>query len=163
MKAVYPGTFDPFTNGHLDVVRRAARIFDELVVAVAEDSGKNPLFSLEERVEMAREACAGIENVVVEGFSGLVVDFARRVGARCLVKGMRAVSDFEREMQMAMMNRSLAPEIDTVFLVTDARYAFLSSSLVKEVCSLGGDVSPYVPRCVLHRLVERLGQRRESS
>ncbi len=163
MKAVYPGTFDPFTNGHLDVVRRAARIFDQLVVAVAEDSGKNPLFSLEERVEMAREACADIENVVVEGFSGLVVDFARRVRARCLVKGMRAVSDFEREMQMAMMNRSLAPEIDTVFLVTDARYAFLSSSLVKEVCSLGGDVSPYVPRCVLERLVERIGQRRESS
>jgi pantetheine-phosphate adenylyltransferase len=156
IKAVYPGTFDPFTMGHLDVARRAARMFGELVVGVAEDSGKHPLFSLEERVEMVKEACADLENVSATGFDGLVVDLARASGATVIVKGLRAVSDFEREVQMALMNRHLAPRMDTVLVVTDTEYAFLSSSLVKEVCSMGGDVGEYVPPKVLPRLLDRL-------
>ncbi|MBC7288684.1 MAG: pantetheine-phosphate adenylyltransferase [Armatimonadetes bacterium] len=154
--AIYPGTFDPFTYGHLDVAERAARLFESLIIAVSSYSGKSPLFTVEERVEMAAEACAHLPNVRVEPFFGLVVDFARQKGARAIVKGLRAVSDFEREMQMALMNRSLAPEVDTLLLVTDYRYAFLSSSLIKEICSLGGDVSAYVPAPVLRRLEQKL-------
>ncbi len=153
---MYPGTFDPFTNGHLDIAERAAAVFDEIIIAVATDNRKNPLFSIEERVEMAREACRHLPNVCVEPYSGLTVDFALRAGVACLVKGIRAVTDFEYEMQMAMMNRSLSPGLDTVIMVTDARYAFLSSGLIKEVCSLGGDVSAYVPATVLPQLVARL-------
>jgi len=153
---VYPGTFDPFTNGHLDIAERAAAIFEELLVAVSADSGKQPMFSLDERVEMAREACGHLANVQVAPFDGLIVDFARSRGARALVKGLRTATDFEREMQMAMMNRSLAPGLDTLLLLADSRYAFLSSGLVREVCGLGGDVSAYVPESVLPRLVGRL-------
>ncbi len=159
--AIYPGTFDPFTRGHLDVAERAAKLFERVVVAVAAHSDKNPVFSVEERVEMAREACAHLRTVTVEPFYGLVVEFARQKGARAIVKGLRAISDFDREMQMALMNRSLAPEIDTVLLVTDSRYAFLSSSLVKEICALGGDVSEYVPAPVLRRLEQRLRNGRD--
>jgi pantetheine-phosphate adenylyltransferase len=155
-RALYPGTFDPFTNGHLDIAQRAAAIFDELVIGVASDSGKDTLFPLEERVEMVRDACRHLPTVRVESFQGLVVAFASSIGARVLVKGLRAVTDFEREMQMAMMNRSLAPDLDTVFLVADTMYTFLSSGLVKEVCMLGGDVSAYVPETVLPRIVARL-------
>ncbi|MCD6351572.1 MAG: pantetheine-phosphate adenylyltransferase [Armatimonadetes bacterium] len=160
-RAIYPGTFDPFTLGHLDIARRAGELFDELVVAVAADSGKQTLFSLDERVEMAAEACREVKNARVLPFDGLVVEFARQQGAIALVKGLRAVADFEREMQMAMMNRTLAPELDTLLLVADTRYAFLSSGLVKEVCTLGGDVSAYVPPSVLPRLVARLHPGRE--
>ncbi|MCX7598488.1 MAG: pantetheine-phosphate adenylyltransferase [Armatimonadetes bacterium] len=161
LRAVYPGTFDPFTMGHLDVARRAAAIFDELIVAVCADSGKQLLFDLSERVQMAAAACAGLENVIVEGFHGLVVDFARARGARVLVKGLRASSDFERERQQAMMNRQLAPDIETLVLLTDPAYAFLSSSLIKEVCGLGGDVSAYVPDVVLEPLLRRLRSGRD--
>ena len=154
--AIYPGTFDPFTKGHLDVAERAARLFERVIVAVAAHSDKKPVFSVDERVEMAREACAHLPTVTVEPFYGLVVEFAREKGARAIVKGLRAISDFDREVQMALMNRSLAPEVDTILLVTDSRYAFLSSSLVKEICALGGDVSAYVPAPVLRRLEERL-------
>jgi pantetheine-phosphate adenylyltransferase len=162
IRAVYAGTFDPFTMGHLDVARRAARMFSELVIGVSEDSGKRPLFTLEERVEMVAEACAELENVSAAGFSGLVVDFARAVGARVIVKGLRAVSDFEREVQMGLMNRRLEPEVDTVLIVTDTEYMFLSSSLVKEVCSLGGDIGGYVPPQVLPRLLDRLRRGRDT-
>ena len=162
-KAVYPGTFDPFTRGHLDIAERASKLFDELIVAVAASVDKRPIFSLQERVEMAQQACAHLPNVTVMPFEGLVVEFAREQGANVLVKGLRAVTDFEREMQMAMMNRSLAPELDTVLLVTDTKYAFLSAGLVKEVCRLGGDVSEYVPGAVLPRLIARLRPGRDNA
>jgi pantetheine-phosphate adenylyltransferase len=162
LRAIYPGTFDPFTLGHLDIARRAAAIFDELIVAVSADTSKALLFSLSERVEMAAAACADLANVTVEGFRGLVVDFARSRGARVLVKGLRGGSDFERERQQAMMNRQLAPELDTLVLLTDPAYAFLSSSLIKEVCALGGDVSGYVPAAVLPRLIGRLRSGRDT-
>lgn len=155
-RAVYPGTFDPFTNGHLDIAERAVAIFEELVIAVSADSGKQTAFSLEERVEMAREACAHLGRVQVAPFEGLIVEFARSRGAGVLVKGLRTATDFEREMQMAMMNRSLAPDLDTLLLPADSRYAFLSAGLVREVCGLGGNVSAYVPESVLPRLVGRL-------
>jgi pantetheine-phosphate adenylyltransferase len=143
--AVCPGTFDPITYGHIDVIARAAQLFDRVVVSVAVDSGKAPLFTVEERVELARGACRDLANVTVDHFDGLIVEHAKEHGAAALVKGLRVVSDFEREMQMSLMNRALAEEIPTVFLMTHADYAFLSSSLVKEVFGLGADVSAFVP------------------
>jgi len=150
--AVCPGSFDPVTEGHLDVIRRAAHLFGQVIVAVGADGGKQPLFSLEERMEMVRVACADLPNVEVDSFAGLVVEYARRRGAVALVKGLRAVSDFEREVQMALMNRKLADDIHTVFLVTHPDHAFLSSSLVKEVYALGGEVGDLVPEVVLEKL-----------
>ena len=156
--AICPGSFDPITEGHMDVIRRASRMFGRVFVAVAEDSGKVPMFSVAERVAMAREACRDLSNVVVESFDGLVVEYAKQQGAVALVKGLRAVSDFEREMQMAWMNRQLAPELYTVFLVPHPDYAFLSSSLVKEVASQGGEVSQFVPDAVYKRLQDKVGR-----
>lgn len=157
--AICPGSFDPLTAGHLDVIRRAAHLFGRVIVAIGADGGKQPLFSLEERVAMARLACADLPNVEVDSFRGLVVEYARQQGAVALVKGLRAVSDFEREVQMALMNRKLADELHTVFLVTHPDYAFLSSSLVKEVYSMGGDVSDLVPPAVLEQLRRKLSVR----
>ncbi len=142
----------------MDVVRRAAQMFGKLYVAVAQDTDKAPMFALAERVAMAREACAGLPNVEVDSFAGLVVEYAQQLGAVALVKGLRAVSDFEREMQMAWMNRHLAPEVYTVFLVPHPDFAFLSSSLVKEVAAAGGDVSKFVPAVVLARLHDKIAQ-----
>ncbi len=150
--ALCPGSFDPITEGHLDIIRRASKMFGKVIVAVSAEAGKQALFSIAERVEMATEACHSISNTEVDSFSGLVVEYARKRGAVALVKGLRAVSDFEREVQMALMNRRLAPEVYTVFLVTHPDYAFLSSSLVKEIASLGGDVEALVPASVLRRL-----------
>jgi len=155
--AVCPGSFDPITEGHMDVIRRASQMFGRVVVAVTEDYDKNPMFSLDERVAMARQACAELPNVEVDSFAGLVVEYARAQGAVALVKGLRAVSDFDREMQMAWMNRQLAADIYTVFLVPHPDYSFLSSSLVKEVASLGGDVSRFVPAPVQEKLRDRAG------
>ncbi|WP_457675375.1 pantetheine-phosphate adenylyltransferase [Thiolapillus sp.] len=155
--AVYPGTFDPITNGHTDLIARAARLFDRVVVAVAESPAKGTLFALEERVALARAVLAPMENVEVRGFTTLLVDFAREVGARVLVRGLRAVSDFEYEFQLASMNRRLAPEVETVFLTPDEQYGFISSSLVKEICRLGGDVSAFVHPRVAEALACRLG------
>lgn len=155
MKAIYPGTFDPITNGHLDVIERAAAIFSEVIVAVAVNPEKHPTFSMDERVAMIRESCQHLPNVEVTSFPGLLVDFAAQVGVRVVVKGLRAVSDFEFEFQMAQMNRKLNPGIETVFLTTASHYSFLSSSLVKEIARLGGDVSEFVPCGVLRRLSER--------
>lgn len=160
--AVCPGTFDPITYGHLDVIERAARLFDRVIVSISADSGKAPLFTMEERLALTRSACAELRNVEVDCFGGLVVEHARRHGACALVKGLRVVSDFEREMQMALMNRSLAEEIATVFLMSHADHAFLSSSLVKEVCALGGDVSHFVPSAVEEALRTKLRQSREA-
>ncbi|MDH7568067.1 MAG: pantetheine-phosphate adenylyltransferase [Armatimonadota bacterium] len=155
MKAIYPGTFDPVTNGHLDVIERAAAVFGEVVVAVAVNPDKSPTFSLEERVAMVRESCRHLPNVQVASIPGLLVDFAREIGAKVIVKGLRAVSDFEFEFQMAQANRKLNPEVETVFLTTASQYSFLSSSMVKQIAELGGDVSEFLPEPVQQRFRER--------
>jgi pantetheine-phosphate adenylyltransferase len=154
-RAVYPGSFDPPTMGHLDIIQRAARLFDELIVAVAVNSQKQSLFSLDERVQMLRECCGHLPNVRIASLEGLLARFAQQVGACAIVRGLRAVSDFEYEFQMATMNRQLAPEVDTCFLMTHQQYAFLSSSIVKEVARLGGAIETLVPPNVAHKLRER--------
>jgi pantetheine-phosphate adenylyltransferase len=155
LTALCPGTFDPVTNGHVDIVRRAAGLFDRVVIAVVENPSKEPLFENTERVEMLREAVADLENVEVDSFSGLLVDYARNRGIPVIVKGLRAVTDFDYELQMAQMNRQLA-EVETCFVPTSPKWSYLSSSLVKEVARFGGDVSSMVPDHVLGRLKERL-------
>ncbi|CUB07318.1 pantetheine-phosphate adenylyltransferase [Tepidiphilus thermophilus] len=152
---VYPGTFDPFTRGHEDLVRRASRIFDEIIVAVARSRNKNPLFGLEERVEIAREVLGRFPNVEVVGFDGLLIDFMRQRGARILLRGLRAVSDFEYEFQMAGMNRKLFPDIETVFLTPADEYMFISATMVREIARLGGDVRGFVHPVVAERLAHR--------
>jgi pantetheine-phosphate adenylyltransferase len=155
-RAIYPGSFDPITLGHVDVALRAARIFDELVLAVYEGSDKpGALFTVAERLAMAREALVGVDNVVVDSFSGLTVEYARAKGATTIVRGLRAVSDFEYEFKLAHMNEHLAPEIEVVCLMTSARYSFISSSLIREVASLGGDVDGLVPEHVREALLRR--------
>ena len=154
--ALCPGTFDPVTNGHLDIVERAAKLFDRVVVAVIENPSKEPLFSVEERVTMLKEAVAPIPGVEVDSFTGLLVEYARRKGTRIVVKGIRAVSDFDYELQMAQMNRELAG-LETCFVPTNPNWSYLSSSLVKEVARYGGDVTPLVPEHVRARIEERLG------
>jgi len=152
--AVYPGTFDPVTLGHLDIIERAARQFEQVVVAVSTNSSKAPLFSLEERIALVKEATAALDNIEVDSFDGLLVDYARRRGAHLIVKGLRVVSDFEYEMQMAQMNVRLGG-VETLFMVASPAYSFLSSSLVKEVARLGGDVEGLVPPEVVRKLRER--------
>jgi pantetheine-phosphate adenylyltransferase len=156
VKALYPGTFDPPTNGHVDLIQRGAKLFDHLTVAILVNPVKNPLFTVEERVEMLKEATAGIGDVSVATFEGMMVEFARRQGATAVLRGIRAISDYEHEFQMALMNRRLAPEIETVFLQPAGRYSFVSSRMVKEVFSFGGDVSGLVPPNVLKRLRARI-------
>jgi len=155
-KAVYPGSFDPVTNGHLDVIERAAELFEEVIVAVAVNSAKTPLFTNEERVEMIREACRHLSNVRVTTFSGLLVEFAAQQEASVIVKGLRAVSDFEYELQQALMNRILRDGVETVFFMTTPENLFLSSSMVKEIAQLGGDVSRFVPSQVRARLERKV-------
>ncbi len=154
-KAVYPGSFDPVTFGHLDIIERASRVVDEVIVAVLVNSSKNPLFTIEERVSMLQQVTKQFSNVRIETFQGLTVDFARKVGANIMVRGLRAVSDFESEMQIAQTNHSLDPEIDTVFFTTSLEYAFFSSTIVREVASYGSDVSNMVPDAVAEKLRER--------
>ncbi|MGC8793770.1 MAG: pantetheine-phosphate adenylyltransferase [Bryobacteraceae bacterium] len=156
--AVYPGSFDPITYGHLDLIERASRLFDRLIVAVLRNEAKKPLFSVEERVEMAREVLRDFDNVEVESFGGLLVDFATARGARVILRGIRAISDYEYELQMALMNRRLAPGIETLFMMAREDYSFLSARLVKEVVALGGNVSGLVPPPVEERLRKRLGR-----
>jgi pantetheine-phosphate adenylyltransferase len=156
VKALYPGTFDPPTSGHVDLIQRGAKIFDQLTVAILINPVKNPLFTVEERVEMLKEVTAGIGNISVATFDGLMVEFARQQGATAVLRGIRAISDYEHEFQMALMNRRLAPEIETVFLQPAGRYSFVSSRMVKEVFSFGGDVTGLVPANVLKRLRARI-------
>ena len=156
VKALYPGTFDPPTNGHVDLIQRGAKLFDHLTVAVLNNPVKNPLFTVAERVEMLTEATASIGNVSVAMFDGLMVAFARQLGATAVLRGIRAISDYEHEFQMALMNRRLAPEIESVFLQPAGRYSFVSSRMVKEVFSFGGDVTGLVPPNVLKRLRTRI-------
>lgn len=150
--AVYPGTFDPLTRGHEDLVRRAVRLFDEVIVAVAESSAKRPLFTLEERVEIAREAFTDLPQVKITGFSGLLMQFMHAQGQRVILRGLRAVSDFEYEFQMAGMNRHLSPDVETVFLTPGERYMFVSATMVREIALMGGDVSAFVNPQVVRRL-----------
>jgi pantetheine-phosphate adenylyltransferase len=155
--AVYPGSFDPITYGHLDIIERAAAIFDRVIVAVCLNPGKQPLFTMEERVEMIARESARIPNTEVNCFKGLLTEFVQREQARIIVRGLRAISDFEIEFQMALMNRKLSPEVETVFLVAQPKYSYLSSSIVKEIASLGGDISDLVSDQVAGRLQERFG------
>ena len=153
---VYPGTFDPITNGHTDLIRRGCQLFDRLIVAVAENPGKSVTFTLDERVELAREALAGMSGIEVIGFRGLLVEFAREHGARLILRGLRAISDFEHEFQLSSMNRKLAPEVESIFLTPDEAYGFISSSLVREIARLGGDISDFVSPLVEAALYQRL-------
>jgi pantetheine-phosphate adenylyltransferase len=160
-RAACPGSFDPVTNGHIDIISRAAKLFDEVVVAVGVNKSKSRLFSAEERMDLIREAVAPYPNVVVAGFTGLLTDFCEERDICAIVKGLRAVSDFDYELQMAQMNSSLAP-VETVFVPTSPEYSFLASSLVKEVAAFGGDVSKLIPANVLAPLTARLAERRAS-
>jgi pantetheine-phosphate adenylyltransferase len=154
--AVYPGTFDPITNGHSDLVCRAARLFDKVVVAVAANESKRPMFSQAERVQLAREVFGDLPNVEVDGFNSLLVEYVKQKGASVILRGLRAVSDFEYEFQLAGMNRRLSPDIETLFLTPAEKYTYISSSLVKEVASLGGDVSGFVNPVVMAALKARM-------
>lgn len=154
--AICPGSFDPITNGHLDVIQRAAKLFDRVVVAVAMNQSKGPLFSVEERLAMVRDAAAHLPNVEAETFSGLLVNYVRQRGAHAVVRGLRAVSDFEFEFQLALMNRKLNEQVETIFMMPRESYTFLSSRLIKEIASLGGDVGEFVPPPVLSALRRRL-------
>jgi len=156
--AVYPGTFDPVTNGHIDLVERSLRIFDELIVAIAANPKKAPLFSLGERISMFREVTGMYKNVMIEGFDGLLVDYVRKKKAVGIIRGLRAVSDFEYEMQMALMNRRLDSKIETVFLMPNQEYSFITSTIVKEAASYGGDVSSLVPNAVVEKLKKKFGE-----
>jgi pantetheine-phosphate adenylyltransferase len=156
VKALYPGTFDPPTNGHVDLIQRGAKLFEHLTVAILNNPVKNPLFTVEERVEMLKEVTASLHNVSIATFNGLMVEFARQQGASAVLRGIRAISDYEYEFQMALMNRRLAPEIETVFLQPAGRYSFVSSRMLKEVFSFGGDVTGLVPPNVLKRLRGRI-------
>lgn len=154
--AVYPGSFDPVTLGHIDILERAALLFDRVIIAVLENPGKSPLFSVDERVDLIRRSIDTMSKVEVDTFTGLTVDYARKVGATALVRGLRAVSDFENEFQMALMNRRLQPDVHTVFLMTSFSNVFVSSSLIKEVCRFGGDIAAFVPPVVADAMRKRL-------
>ena len=160
--AIVPGTFDPVTNGHLDIITRAKRIFDHIIVAVAVNAGKTPLFSFDERVELTRgviESDSELEGVAVEGVKGLLIDFAKRKKAKVIVRGLRAVSDFEYELQMAFMNRRLNEEIEMIYLMPYIKYSFLSSSIIKDVYLNGGDISNFVPELVIEAMNKKIGRR----
>ena len=154
-RAIYPGSFDPVTNGHLDVIERARKLFDEVVVAVAYNEEKKPLFHLEERLNLLRETLQGAGNVRVSHFEGLLVDFARNEGACAVIRGLRAISDFEFEFQMALMNRKLEGNVETIFLMPKEEYTYLSSRIIKEIARLGGDVSSFVPPAVAEALTTK--------
>jgi pantetheine-phosphate adenylyltransferase len=156
--AVYPGSFDPLTNGHLDVVQRAARLFDQVIVAVAKNDSKSPLFTLRERCEMVKASVGHLPNVKADIFEGLLVDYVDRCSAQAVIRGLRAVSDFEFEFQLALMNRKLNDRFETIFMMPKDAYVFLSSRIVKEIATLGGDVTAFVPEHVRTALVRRLGQ-----
>lgn len=156
-KAIYPGSFDPVTMGHLDVIERSSRLVDELVVGVLNNSAKNALFSVRERVNMLKELTAHFPNVTVDAFDGLLVDYAKKIGAVIIVRGLRAVTDFEYELQIAQTNHEIDSDIETIFLTTRLEYAYLSSTIVKEVASYGGDISHFVPQQIIARMYAKYG------
>jgi pantetheine-phosphate adenylyltransferase len=157
--AICPGTFDPITNGHLDIVKRSLGIFDRVIIAVAENPKKEPLFDINRRLELIEEAVRGLERAEVESFDGLLVNYVKKKGGVAIVRGLRAISDFEYELQMALMNRRLDTELETVFMMPSEEYSFLTSTVIKEVASFGGDISGLVPDCVEKALKERFGIR----
>ena len=161
VRAIYPGSFDPVTFGHLDVIRRASELFDEVIVGVLHNSQKSPLFSVEERVNILKEVTADIPNVKIETFSGLSVNFARNCDAKVIIRGLRAITDFEYELQMAQTNHKLEPSVETVFLTTSLEYSYLSSTIVKEVAFYHGDISKFVPDVVRERIREKMNQKGE--
>jgi pantetheine-phosphate adenylyltransferase len=154
---IYPGSFDPLTNGHLDIIQRAVKLFDNVIVAVAKNDSKSPLFSLAERVELVRVATKSFSNVSADAFDGLLVDYVRRKGGQAVIRGLRAISDFEFEFQLALMNRKLDERIETIFMMPKDTYTFLSSRIIKEIARLGGDVSPFVPMHVREALMSKFG------
>ena len=154
--AIYPGSFDPVTNGHLDIIERTAAIFDKVTVAILINSSKTPTFTIAERIDMLKKATAHIPNVEIEFFDGLLVDFVRSKNAKVIIKGLRAVSDFEYEFQMAMLNKSVAPDIETLFMMTGNKYSYLSSSIVKELGRLGAPVEEFVPQAIMDNVTEKL-------
>ncbi|KAB1439542.1 pantetheine-phosphate adenylyltransferase [Candidatus Galacturonibacter soehngenii] len=156
-RAIYPGSFDPVTNGHLDIIKRSAELFDELYVGVLNNTSKSPLFSVEERVNMLKEATAEIRNIKVVSFQGLLVDFVKEIDASVVVRGLRAITDFEYELQLAQTNHVLYPSVDTMFLTAKLEYSYLSSTIVREVASFGGDISKFVPDEVAKRMYEKYG------
>jgi len=156
--AIYPGTFDPITNGHVDIIKRATLLFDKVIVAIAQNLDKKPLFSVSERKEMIQQAVRELKGVEVDVFNGLLVDYARREGAQAVIRGLRAVSDFEYEFQMALMNRKLFEELVTVFLMPNEKYTYLNSSIVKELARFGGDISSFVPPFVASKLKEKFAK-----
>lgn len=158
-RAVYPGSFDPITNGHIDIIKRAVKLFDELIVAVLVNPAKTPLFTVEERMELIRESLNDMPNVKVDNFTGLLVHYVSRIKADVIIRGLRAVSDFESEFQMALMNKRLNPDVEIVFLMTSYEYSYLSSGIVKEVVRLGGSVNGLVPECVEVKLLEKMGRK----
>ncbi len=155
---IYPGTFDPITNGHVDLIERASRLFDKVVVSIARSEKKGPLFSLDERVELAEQCLGHLDNVVVTGFDVLLTFFVKQQGARCVLRGLRAVADFEYEFQLANMNRAMNPEFESIFLTPSEHLSYISSSLVREIASLGGDITPFVPHQVATALQNRFGE-----
>ena len=158
--AIVPGSFDPVTNGHLDIIKRTSELFDVVYVSILSNSSKTPLFSVEERIELIKRVTNDLINVKVEGFTGLLVDYAREKGAKFIVKGLRAVTDFEYEFQMSLTNKQLAPEIETFFITTNSKYAYLSSSIVKEVATYGGDFTEMVPLEIIDDIKEKIGGKR---
>lgn len=156
IRAIYPGSFDPVTLGHLDIIHRASRSVDELIVGVLNNGGKTPLFTIDERVSMLKEVIEGLPNVKVLSFSGLLVDFARQTEATVVVRGLRAISDFEYELQMAQTNHKLNPQVDTMFMATSLEYSYLSSTIVKEVAFFQGDIKEFVPEAIVGRIQEKV-------
>ncbi len=156
VKAIYPGTFDPITYGHIDLIKRASRIFPELIIAVAHNPQKKPLFTVKERVEFLKKATSGITGIIIDDFDGLVIDYAHKKKASILIRGLRMISDFEYEFQMALTNRKLAPDIETIFLMPQEGYSYISSKLLKEAVGLGADVSGFVPDFVYQALREKM-------
>lgn len=156
---VYPGSFDPITNGHLDIITRAARICDKLIVAVGSNESKKPVFTVEERIDLIRCALEGRDDIIVTSFTGLLADFVRKTGSKTVIKGLRAMSDFEFEFQMALLNKNLEPDMETLFMMTSVNYSYLSSSAVKEIARNGGKIDGLVPDCIKDRIVKKLALR----
>ena len=158
-RAIYPGSFDPVTNGHIDIIERAAEIADELIIGVLQNKAKTPLFSVEERVTMLKEVTKNIKNVKIVPFEGLLIDFAHQMDAKVIVRGLRAVTDFEYELQMSQTNRKLSSDVETIFLTTSLEYSYLSSTTVKEVASFKGDISQFVPEIVAKKITEKIKEK----
>lgn len=157
---VYPGSFDPITNGHLDIIDRASKVFDRLIVAVVVNPNKNPVFTLEERVQLIKDSIGDVSNIEVDSFSGLLIDYMNKKNSRIIIKGLRVVTDFEYEFQMALLNKNLNPDIETVFMMTNSKYSYLSSSMIKEIASLGANIDEFVPHIIKDKILDKFNVRK---